>query len=444
MENKIIVAIAIVGIVLIIGIFFGKDFIKDKINLSDDGSDFLDAGSEESLGNLCSGEKECREFCFTNEGRCKSYCRERYNELCKIIYPVQGFPSCADGKELFTVSPVSFDDLDVIAPLGSLNPSGHVFPTDHMYFNVQYSETSEGISPLRTKVFSPGDVSVVQISSAEHLSAETIYTDYDLEFYPCKEVYAKFGHVTFLSEKLQSAFDEADGDCTSYTAGGSEFRRCTKPISVQLQAGEEIGAAGGFRGAATGIDFWLVDYRLEPITFANPARMGENTFYITCPLEYFTAEVKDGLFAIVRNRRTIEPVCGTIAQDIIGRAQGIWFLEGTQSIGSEDPHIALAHDNFNPLKGVFSVGTSITGLDSTTYLFDPQFSGYVNRDFADVMPGNIYCYGSLTKKFDNQVSPFRIILEMTSDTEIMIEKQDVSTCGSGPWSFSSSSVEFER
>ena len=118
-------------------------------------------------------------------------------------------------------------------------------------------------------------------------------------------------------------------------------------------------------------------------------------------------------------------------------------MEGTQAINSEYPHLALAHDNFNPLKGVFSVGTSITGLSSNTYLFDPQSSGYVNRDFADVMPGKIYCYDSLTKKFDNQDSPLRIILEMTSDTKIVIEKQDESICGTGPWSFDNG-VEFER
>ncbi len=399
--------------------------------------------SKAQLGNFCSGEEECFSFCQSNRGRCKDYCQENENELCVLLFPTEILPSCADRKELFTISPVSFDDLDVIAPLGSLNPSDHVFPTDHMYFNVKYSEAGETY-PLRAKVFSPGEIYITQISSAEHISSNQPFTDYDLEFYPCKEIYAKFGHVTSISPKLQEQFDQSFGECTSYSTGGTDFKRCNKKVNIKLEAGEEIGTTGGFRGAAAGLDFWLADYRTNQITYANPDRWGGISFYIACPIDYFTSNVKNNLFAIVRNRRMIEPVCGTIEQDIIGRAQGVWFLERSQSSPNEDSHVALAHDNFNPLKGVFSIGTSITGLDSNTYSFDPQSSGFINRDFADVIPGNIYCYDSLTKKFDNQASPFRIILEMTSDTKIVIEKQDESICGSKPWSFGSRSARFER
>ncbi len=444
MKKKVIFPIIIIVfvVVVVLIIFFINSNSNIKIgekSQDSSGNIFQTYG----LGSLCSGEDGCKEFCSNNRGRCEDYCKEEENELCSKIFPTYKIPSCANRKELFTVSPVSFGDLDVIVPLGSLNPPSHIFPTDHMYFNVKHTDGTDGM-PLRAKVISPGDVHLVKITSAEHVSAQPPYTDYDLEFYPCEEVYARFGHVTSLSERLQASFDEADGeDCTSYNTGGSEYRRCTKQITMQLQAGEEIGTTGGFRGAAAGIDFWLADYRIDPITYANPTRWGELSFYITCPLDYFTAAVKDNLFAIVKNRRTIEPVCGTIAQDVIGRAQGTWFVEKTQSTFPEDLHVALVHDNFNPLKGVFSIGTSITGLDSKAYFFDPEASGYVNRDFKDVMPGKIYCYDSLTTRFDNQELPFRILIEMTSDTKIIIEKQDESTCGSGPWNFDKG-VEFER
>ncbi|MBS3067467.1 hypothetical protein J4450_02090 [Candidatus Micrarchaeota archaeon] len=38
------------------------------------------------LGDLCTGEGECKNFCLSNRGRCESYCKGSKNELCKIIF----------------------------------------------------------------------------------------------------------------------------------------------------------------------------------------------------------------------------------------------------------------------------------------------------------------------------------------------------------------------
>ncbi len=401
------------------------------------------------LGNLCSDEQECLSFCQNNKGRCENYCNEHSEDyVCVLLFPSKSLPSCDGEKELFTVSPILFEDLESVVPLGSLNPPDHVFPTDHIYMNVKSDDEILNI-PKRAAVAAPGDIQVAQITSSEDPFANPPFTDYDLEFYPCKEVYAKFGHITSLSQKLQNYFDQAPGDCTVHSKDGKEFTRCQKAVSIPLKAGEKIGTTGGFQGAARGLDFWLADNRNEKINYANPSRWGKRDFYITCPADYFTPKVRNTLyswFKLGKIPRTIEPICGTIEQDVAGTAQGAWLVVGTSDTYSEDLHLALAHDNFNPLKGVFSVDASMSesGLPAGAYLFDPKSSGMVNRDFQEVTSdGNMYCYESLNKKFEDKL-PMIIILQMTDSTTLRIEKQSRSECGNGPWSFSSGSTEFER
>ena len=43
---------------------------------------------QRGLGTLCSTEEKCINFCFTNRGRCESYCKGNHeNELCQQLYP---------------------------------------------------------------------------------------------------------------------------------------------------------------------------------------------------------------------------------------------------------------------------------------------------------------------------------------------------------------------
>lgn len=441
MKKSVVFVIAIIVVVIVIfGIFFVKNLEKEKIVGEESGKLEI---FEKGLGNLCDNEEGCISFCQNNRRRCEEYCKRNKNELCVILFPSESLPSCNEKKELFTVSPVSFEDLNVVIPLGSLNPSSHVFPTDHIYMNVKRDEILD--MPKSAMVVSPGEIYIIQISSYEHISANSSFTDYDLEFYPCKEIYAKFGHVTSISKKLQEKFDQSYGECNSYSTGATYVKRCNKRVNVKLEAGDEIGTTGGFKGAAAGLDFWLADYRKEKINYANPSRWGKISFYITCPIDYFIPDIRNKMYLLLNRARSIEPICGTIEQDIAGTAQGVWFVKGTTNIYPEDLHLALAHDNIRPLNEVFSVGMSLLdyGLSSGTYHFSPKHSGMVNRDFKEVLPdGTIYCYDSLSGKFGDQISK-RIILQLTSPTTLKIQGQAMSSCDTEPWSFEKG-AEFER
>ena len=371
---------------------------------------------------------------------------ETYQEEEKTEYkPIfeerySGIPSCGDKKELFTVSHIPILELQNIVPLGSLNPPGHTFPTNHLYFHLKGFTGSQ--SESNAPVIAPGAMWITRIGSSEYTMNGRQIKDYKMDFTVCKEVRGYFIHLTSLSEKLLQGFGQP-GNCNEYDTGGIHYKNCGKdfqssPISVE--GGESIGTAGGSS------DFGLADLRTQELVYANLERWYEDPLHRVCPLDYFTADVGSQLKSLLGSsdtKRTAEPTCGEVAQDKPGTAQGVWFVKGTINTYPEDPHISLVHGNINPLKGVFSVGTSLFSLDSGTYYFKPKDSGFVNRDFKDVKPdGNIYCYDSLTQRFGEQVS-VRIIIKLTSSTTLRIEKQS-GECGNGPWSLTSNYVDFER
>lgn len=345
-------------------------------------------------------------------------------------------PSCGSNYSFFTTSPLNESDFKGLTPLGNLNPSSHVFPTDHIYFYLTNSLA-------RYNLYAPGDATITQINASEHV--EDGFTDYSFTFQPCNEFKAQFGHVSALASKLSQALTAPYSWESTYSTGGKTYHMYGKMVDITISAGEQIGTVGGNSGQYA-LDMNAYDTRVT-LSFANPARWTQrsDTTHTVCPVNYYSGDLKNTLINRFGDydgdpKRTTAPICGTIEQDIAETAQGVWFLSGTSNSWSgEDAHLALAHDNVDPTKAVFSVGTSMSasGLSSSTYQFSPQGSGLVNRDFDDITSdGNIYCSepNYLTGK---------IILQLTNSTTLKIERQD-NSCGSGPWSFTSNAATFER
>ena len=348
-----------------------------------------------------------------------------------------GFASCGANNSFFTNSPLDQADFKGLVPLGNLNPSGHVFPTDHIYFYL--SNVSS-----RYNLYAPGNVTIISISGSEHVSQG--FTDYSFDFQPCQELRFQFGHVSSLSDKLNQALTAPYDTENTYSTGGQTYRMFSKNVSIAVSAGEQLGTVGGNSGQ-NALDMGAYDTR-KTINFANSSRWSQrgDTTHTVCPIDYYSGDLKNTLMARFGDydgdrKRTIEPICGTIEQDVNETSQGVWFISGTSNSWSgEDSHLALVHDNINPNTAVFSVGTSMSssGLSSGTYQFSPQSSGQLNRDFDEVRSdNNIYCYEP------SNISNEKIILLLTSNTNLKIEKQSGS-CGFGPGSFTASASEFER
>ncbi len=356
-------------------------------------------------------------------------------------------PPCGTDNAFFSVSPVELSDFMGLVPLGNFAPSGHVFPTDHIYFHINRIDRSQWeLGTVEVPVVSPGDVWVTDIRS----TGTENRTDYSIRFSPCEELYAFFIHVASLSEKLEQSFSPPYDECSEYSTGGDNYQNCSKTVNVKLAAGEAIGTAGGdqFQNA---LDLGIYDLRTDPLPYANPDRWGEQSLHIACPVDYFTADVRAALQAKLGSHdgttsRAGPSACGEVEQDEPGTAQGVWFVTGTTYSFPEDPHLTLAHDNVDPSIGVFSVGVSMggSGLSSGLYLFDPASSAVVNRDFKDVTAdGVVYCYET-RDRFGSEPLPFIILVQLTSPTTLRSERQDAASCGSGPWQFSSAYTDFER
>lgn len=340
--------------------------------------------------------------------------------------------SCGSSNAFFSVPVVDVGNLVGIVPLGNLNPTGHVFPTDHVYLSVRQEST----------VYAPGDVTITSISSSEQLGEDPAYVDYSVYFSPCRELRFYFHHVNSLSDKLTAGLARTGSFCQEYSTGGQAYRRCNVTINILVRAGEVLGTAG--RRYPT-FDLGAYDMRTGPLVYANPSRWREESFHVVCPLDYYEAGAGEVLRGFLGGwggtKRTVAPVCGRVDQDLPGTVQGVWFAKGL-AWDHEDAHLALVHDNVDPSQPRFSVGTSVTGLNPGVYQFAAEGSGLVNRDFSDVVSdGNVYCY-ELQQQYGGAL--FVALVQLTSSTELWVEKNGLQSCGSGPWAFEPNAIIFER
>ncbi|NIM47180.1 MAG: hypothetical protein GTN40_03415 [Candidatus Aenigmarchaeota archaeon] len=310
-------------------------------------------------------------------------------------------PECLD--QLFTVSPIEINKIYSLTPLGSINPPGHTFPTEHMYFHITYGGETTDITPLRA----PGDIYITSISSSSDAIAGEQRTDYSIHFALCKDVYGYYNHVKELSDEIFSLFEEAE--CLSWSVSQDGY--CTKELFHKANAGEVIGGVGHLQG---NFDFGVYDYRTKS-NFANIPRYTSRTPYIVCPLEYYDELTKEQLYNKIE--RTEEPLCGEVMQDIPGTLQGNWFHEDTVLDVDWETNLGFFHDNIDPSKAIISVGGMF--MQTSKWEFIEKTSGLVNRKFSYVIPGNVYCY--------DEGYPGRIIVQLVNETELKIEYQD-GTC----------------
>jgi len=309
-------------------------------------------------------------------------------------------------------------------PLGTVSPPSHTFPTDHMYFFIKKDDINDPESiPNKVPVYAPGDMTITKIGSQERYEGrQLLNSDFNMDFVPCKEVSGYFIHLSSISDKLKEEFDEQQKMCSEYNTGGYNYKNCEAGVEIKVKAGEQIGTAGGVKGQAA-LDLGMLDFRVSPLQYANQKRWQGKSV----PIDYFSSPAKEELFAKVGDnseKRTIEPICGSIDQDIAGTAQGVWFIKGTpedpKSTHPEDTHLALVHDNVDYAQPVFSVGTSVqkSGLESGRYYYAPKETGFLNRDFGDLVPGNVYCFDKIKDNFYPDPLGFIIILEMPSGTTL--------------------------
>ncbi len=352
-------------------------------------------------------------------------------------------PSCPAAP--FSISPVADDSYDFITPLGHLNPPDHTLPSDHVYFILKRDQPYP--APARpADVFAPADMRIIGVTeSLFRKDGRIVNQDYSIDFYPCAELRGRFGHISEITVDLKRALDSADKQCQEYGTGGdgTMCKRCTARTDIPVKAGQKIGTAGGKSAAA--LDVWVYDNRLPQPAYANPIRYNGGSRQ-TPPATCFVNYVSEPLRSVMRSRlggmergaegrRTREPLCGEINQDVPGTLAGNWFHNGVQhNPQGWQNEMGFVHNAVDPSVEIVSVGGIIAGPG--LWWFVPKHEGAVNREFSEVRPGEaVYCY-------DSTGNSGRILVRLASDTQLQAEKQDGS-CGSLPLFFQNLST-YER
>lgn len=379
-------------------------------------------------------------------------------------------PECpALGTPLFSHSVVALDSsvaptemvgFRSLSPLGNLSPPGHVFPTPHMYWNLKYEDPLDPRnSPTVTaSVFAPADLRVLSVRLSQFTYADParpVVEDHSIVFSVCRQFMAYFHHLGALSPALAAAFDARTPVCDPpQVIGDVTVLKCGAETDIPVAGGELLAEVGGAIGLA-GFDLGAMDGRVPPAIYANPDRHdlfpnGLGHVHIVCPVDYFTPDLRAFFETQFRDPDGLPvpswPVCGTVAQDVPGTAKGNWYKFGAETY-PEDQHLALANYSFNAHLQAFSVGTSsiAAGLDMSVYAFTPTLSGPVNRDFASVVPGAVYCY----EAFDHAPPGERVILLEMPDTQtVRLEARAVATCASlgapESWALTGAATLYER
>ncbi len=354
-------------------------------------------------------------------------------------------PTCGETQTFFTVSPISQDSIRGLVGLGNLNPSGHVFPTDHIYLYMN-DKNSDDI-PEVVDVSVPGHGYVTEVTISEHVSDG--FTDYGLAFNPCNEYTLSFGHLSALNDGLLahlSTLDSSLKDCSTYQTGGKTFTNCRyHSVAFEMAAGQNLGQAGGNKNQF-GLDLGARDLRRKPLEFANNQKIDQANDmirYTVCPIDAFEAGLRKQLEDRFSNYNSTvmssaEPRCGRIDQDVVGTAQGMWFKVGA-SFYPEDPHLALVHDNVDPKVGALSMGTSLGSDAQGAHHFKPETSGPYHREWSTITPGDtVYCYESES----NTGGIF--LVKLVSQTELLVEYQKVDDCLVSSLNLTSNAVTFVR
>jgi hypothetical protein len=339
---------------------------------------------------------------------------------------VNSLPSCTK-QEVFSVPPFNQEDYSYIEPLGHLNPSGHhILPSEWLSVNVHRN----GYNAIETNVYAPADITIYNIKHFRFYNNSGIFTYeyYDLEFSPCKEIRAWYGDL-MPSDNLNKLI--ASSDCAKGLSP-SNSDMCTYPVNISIKAGDILGTAGGSTGAA-GMIFGVYDSRVNITEFANPARYRPDHLHTACPMKYFAEPAKSmmyGFFGWNGEKRTVEPICGVIMQDVPGTAQGSWFDGplGNTNLENEGKAISLIHDNRFGILGELVIGGQVTQAGMVE--FTTTHTGTTNREPSEVTAdGKIYCYQNYDVEHTYTGLPGKFILQLIDADTLKIEHQDGSCTG---------------
>ncbi len=271
---------------------------------------------------------------------------------------------------VFTLSPVDPSAINFIIPLGNLNPPGHTYPTDHMYFvlknsNVDVNTVLAAASGTVVDLYQPGG------------------TDWKVVIKVDQSFYYYYDHIH---------------------------------IAPGIKKGSTIvvgQAMGTNSGNAAAIDFGVYNYNNAPLAGVLDRCLQESESYADSAIKYYSGSTQATLYELSGS------TYGKIDYDEAGKLVGDWALSGHEALESNAVGLAFVyHVGSSSLR--IAVGGTLTGGAMTYAVQDNA------PDFKIITPGsgqiNYQLYPSING--DDSVSGVQygvLAVQMISDTQIKVE-----------------------
>ncbi len=385
------------------------------------------------------------------------------------------YPSCPSSLSGILTSPLMDPKyIGSMIPLGNVSPPGHTSPVDHIYFNVNTDDQIPLLAPA------DGWITHVMANSVKATAtSDYVFDSYVVTYTICDGLVLDFAGYTDLTKTIQDALpSQNDATCTAgITKVGHDSaaeKQCDfKDLNIKVTSGELVGhthrTANPNGGYTIPFEIWTADYNI-------PARSDVNwTYYADdryahnyCTFDLYSGDLKsqfDAKFGSyesasskdssgktvitgtpVFKARSVQPVCGTVNQDIVGTLQGMWFSQkpniNDKNVEASGQGISFIHYNIDPTIGEIVVGGELSNNIAGTLQFTPTHSGTINREPSEVKAdGLIYCYPGNIQTQDAQNNSFngKILVQVIDDHHIKVENQ-TGTCSasealSNPYNF---------
>jgi hypothetical protein len=313
--------------------------------------------------------------------------------------PAAAATTISPNAPTFTASPLGLGVLRSVIPLGNLNPPGHSFPTNHVYFNWRDQIDTTVAASLLPTVYAPASGTIASITRRSNGADGTITLHYNRQFY-------------FYVDHVSVDADLAVGDSVS--------------------AGQRIGVGSSL---TVGVDLGVMNFDRVPQFFLAPLRTTFESRYGDSPLRYFAEPLKTSLDALVLT--TAADKNGAYALDQAGHLVGNWYVVGLAEDQTSESawtkQLAFAYDESDPSRIVVAIG-------GTLAVTAGQYTVRGNSpDPAAVTTSNgIVAYTLVTVPLSSQV-PGTLLVQLIDDFTLRAE-----VVAAGTAAFSTAAITYER
>lgn len=304
----------------------------------------------------------------------------------------------------FTHLIMNLEDFDRIIPLGQINPPGHTFPTDHIYFVLK---------GLQKPVYAPVGGKILNIEESG------MYGDGAIRIGVTNSMTYYLGHI-FVDSNLK--------------------------VGDVILGGDEIAVSGN----TSCVDFGLINKNIDNGFLSQ--KLPPTTIYGDKPLSYYVEPLRSQLYELVKAPQPVEEfdyiydqnvTDGEFAIDKLGTLCGNWFQEGKfRADGWYDWDITLAfgYDVYYPNQIIIGIGTSYNAFAIKNE------DNHIRPENVSVANGAVAYYlynaSNTSKGIPYSSRTGLMMVQMLSDTRIKIEIFDDIT--SDKREFTNAALYYQR